>query len=951
MTRITIALFTFVAFALAGSPVAARASDSPTVTDLIDAHWGGGFHPGGMNGRVTALQVIGNDLYIGGEFTAVGAVPAQFVARYDGSTWHRLGHGTDGPVTALGTFDGDLVAGGMFLHAGLAEAISVARWDGGRWRSMGDGFDGCPLAFTEEDGRLLAGGSFLTSGVPDRCTWTTVDGNVVSWSCTFTDKHELPFAAEWDRASWETAGPAWDHPGALASMPRGFVQYGGDLVAFGDFTSAEHLGEVADHCGLARWTASGWWIFGPPQITAGPRRPRIRAALAAGDSLILGGLALTGGSGPADHVAVWDGSGLHPLGEGFDKAVLSLTLYQGRIVAAGDFTRSGSTPLNRVAWWDGTSWRPFGDGLDGLVRTLAVYDGMLVAGGDFEGSGGRTMRYLAAWRDTSWIPLYHNPGGGLDRLVLAIVDYQGRPTVGTVWDEVRGDHVYMRDGDSWIRPGSDIPVTDPSGKPRAWHPGHGTFADARLWDQMTLTVHRGNLVYSDGRQLGIWDGASWTHAVPNVGLRDNSGVVRTYSAHIRCVAPYGDSLLIGGVFTAAGGVPGGDVAVWDGTNTHPLGTGIYTTQPPPVGLSPDLVAGVHALGSFRGDVVAGGLFDRTADEVVRNIAVYDGAAWHGLGTGTDDAVTVMATYHDQLYAGGFFTEAGGGLASHLARWDGSDWHPVQGGTDGPVFSMTVYHDRLIVGGVFQVAGGYPARNVAAFDGTRWSPLGSGVDGMVTGLTVIGDDLYLGGDFWEAGGKGADHVARWTDGPAEPTLSDLRAERVPGGARIRGSVDYLPADHRDFRLWRQSYGALRTLVTAEPVAGTVLDVTDPDAPAAAATYWFEERTTGGGSTMLGPVSLAPPSGLALTLAQNRPNPFAGSTRIAYRVPVEGTVDLAVFDVAGRRVAVLLHDRVPPGAYEASWDGRDDRGQLAASGIYFYRLRTPAGTLTRKLVKTE
>src|SRR5262245_28701659 len=50
----------------------------------------------GLNNTVYALAVSGTNLYAGGKFTVAGGVPANGVAKWDGSTWSALGSGTDG---------------------------------------------------------------------------------------------------------------------------------------------------------------------------------------------------------------------------------------------------------------------------------------------------------------------------------------------------------------------------------------------------------------------------------------------------------------------------------------------------------------------------------------------------------------------------------------------------------------------------------------------------------------------------------------------------------------------------------------------------------------------------------------------------------------------------------------------------------------------------------------
>jgi hypothetical protein len=61
-----------------------------------------------------------------------------------------------------------------------------------------------------------------------------------------------------------------------------------------------------------------------------------------------------------------------------------------------------------------------------------------------------------------------------------------------------------------------------------------------------------------------------------------------------------------------------------------------------------------------------------------------------------------------------------------------------------------------------------------------------------------------------------------------------------------------------------------------------------------------------------------------------------------------VDLAVFDMRGRRIATLASGPLPAGRHEATWRGADDLGRPVATGLYFYRLRTADGNLTRKML---
>ena len=83
--------------------------------------------------------------------------------------------------------------------------------------------------------------------------------------------------------------------------------------------------------------------------------------------------------------------------------------------------------------------------------------------------------------------------------------------------------------------------------------------------------------------------------------------------------------------------------------------------------------------------------------------------------------------------------------------------------------------------------------------------------------------------------------------------------------------------------------------------------------------------------------------ALDLHPAYPNPFAGAATLTYTVPAARTagvpVTLAVFDVLGRRVRVLVDGVRYPGTFAVAWDGRDDAGRPVAAGLYVARLATP------------
>lgn len=85
-----------------------------------------------------------------------------------------------------------------------------------------------------------------------------------------------------------------------------------------------------------------------------------------------------------------------------------------------------------------------------------------------------------------------------------------------------------------------------------------------------------------------------------------------------------------------------------------------------------------------------------------------------------------------------------------------------------------------------------------------------------------------------------------------------------------------------------------------------------------------------------------------LFQNFPNPFNPATEIQFQVNKSQTVNLAVFDMLGRKVKTLVNENVAAGKYKVTWDGTNQANQPVASGIYFYRLQTEGFSQSRKML---
>ena len=89
--------------------------------------------------------------------------------------------------------------------------------------------------------------------------------------------------------------------------------------------------------------------------------------------------------------------------------------------------------------------------------------------------------------------------------------------------------------------------------------------------------------------------------------------------------------------------------------------------------------------------------------------------------------------------------------------------------------------------------------------------------------------------------------------------------------------------------------------------------------------------------------SPPIAESFELVKNYPNPFNSGTTIEYNVPEQAQVRISVHDVLGREVRELFNDVATPGLHDLHFDGAG-----LASGLYFYKMRSPEGIQTRKMM---
>lgn len=211
---------------------------------------------------------------------------------------------------------------------------------------------------------------------------------------------------------------------------------------------------------------------------------------------------------------------------------------------------------------------------------------------------------------------------------------------------------------------------------------------------------------------------------------------------VNAIVTNGEDVYVGGTFTFADGIVANNIALWDGTQTHALGTGVSGCNGTPCSTS------INALAIQNNTLFVGGNFTTAGGVSANNLAMWDGAQWADVGGGVNGIVYAIAVNGSDVYVGGVFQTAGSITTNSIARWDGSQWHALEDGITGlSVNAIAIRNGSVYVGGQFSQVGNVAAMNVARWDGAAWHALGNGVQGNRV-LTFTFDDqtLYAGGEF-------------------------------------------------------------------------------------------------------------------------------------------------------------------------------------------------------------
>jgi predicted extracellular nuclease len=114
-----------------------------------------------------------------------------------------------------------------------------------------------------------------------------------------------------------------------------------------------------------------------------------------------------------------------------------------------------------------------------------------------------------------------------------------------------------------------------------------------------------------------------------------------------------------------------------------------------------------------------------------------------------------------------------------------------------------------------------------------------------------------------------------------------------------------------------------------------------------THKIEIRNLGDIGTVTGVENAVTAQPLRFALEQNYPNPFNPETRLYFQLPVAEDVKLIVYNTRGQIVRNLVDHRYESGNHIVNWDGRDNAGNLAPTGVYIYRIKAGDYIAARKM----
>ena len=336
-----------------------------------------------------------------------------------------------------------------------------------------------------------------------------------------------PLAASPEDSNWQAMGTQLGtHPSSYGV----FSLYQSALGFFAGGTFFSIGGPTGNY--IARWNGSSW-----VQVGTGINNSVV-TMIDYGGNLVAGGWFTTAGTDSVHLIASWNGANWSPIGSGFvGVATYALAVYGGNLIAGGE----GFSGNNFISRWNGSSWTTLGAGTNGIVLALLPFNGKLIAGGTFNIAGSDSAYHVAQWDGASWAPL----GLGTDGAVRSLAIYKNVLMAGGDFTNAGGssaNHIAQWDGVGWSAVGAGVGPNFIGTSVRSL----GVYCNDLYAAGLFYLTGPADTVWYVAR----WDGATWTP----MGSGTNN---ENYA-----MALQSDTVVVGGLFTTAGGKAAKFVARW-----------------------------------------------------------------------------------------------------------------------------------------------------------------------------------------------------------------------------------------------------------------------------------------------------------------------------------------------------------------------------------------------------
>lgn len=822
--------------------------------------------------------------------------------------------------------DGFVVAGSFSGTEGL-NSPNILYYNGSEWEAFGPFPDPGIWNMIEFDGDLWVAGIY---GIIRDSNGQAVIG-------------PYDLVMRWNGTQWISSNAG------IEGVPNNLIEYEGKLYAEG------YLGtDNGSNIYLRVWNGASW------EAVPGQPNGEITDMVVHDGKLVIVGAFTQIGPTLTTRIAQFDGSTWSPVGLGFVELPTSVGSFNGDLYIGGSvFNVNGSIP-----WM-----KRFDDGLFTNLQGVQAEPMLMASIGERmyvvqRNEFGPVYRpdFIGVWNGVGW----EHQSQLLDHKVSGIIEHDGKIVVGGYFAQVQNEWA------SGLAALSGNELT-PYDAPEIINRAISIRAAASKGGDLIVGgefIRRGDRLLSN---IAIWDG------------NDMYPLGNGFANGVYHVVIFDDQIVAANEFVSPNQYPANTMASWDGTQWNIL-PNLFSNKP-------------EKLFSHDGYVYVGGLI--FGENPNRYFTRWNGSSWDwSLGI-PDNMVRGIAVHDGALYVGGDFKNIGSTPINYIGKYENGVWTDMGAGLDGRVRNIFSVDDSLYITGDFTIPSVNSLYNAYVRDGNTWVRPRGNLNGLITDMDKVGDIVFVTGQIGYAGQTAGGALSRWRDTQwtsVEFSLSGLiyRMLYHNGGLWVFGNISY--NDGGGFRteaaLQYQVLDLPGSFLLSAPIQQAVVDSLTPTyrwTPSANAsnyllqifdnpeythpmiyadfvegtrakplislepgqTYYWRVRArsaagetswvNGSFSTSLTAVNIRDEDiGIPTrtTLHPAYPNPFNPATTIRFDLAANTDIDLALYDVLGRRISTIDSGRRQAGQHSMQLDA-----SKLATGVYLVRLTAGSASFSQ------